>query len=341
MTQAPVGGGAPNAMTLDDVYEAAKAAEPPFQRTMRGIAKGAGLDPDERVLFEDEPLPVDRHHTPIQYFKRLLFAPPKGRARCDEKIETEYGGEARRLVDVVRCSIVVDTEGQLISVAEALARGGDGSVALDGGAIRTAGGDVYEVVRLKNRFKEPLFNGYRDALYSVRVQIAPGVWHVCEMQLHLAAVIAHKEHTHVYYEFFRSHFGGNMSAADDKMKQLLEIGESGATTLEELQDACFARLPPSESSAPLLLATDPSSSLVLSTTTSSCPPTAPCRSPLASRCSCSRWSARRSTVRTCPCSCRPAPGRRPCDVYGASTRTSSTPWRMGTFILIQLGNSFI
>ena len=188
-------------------------------------------------LFEGEPLPIDRHHTPIQYFKRLLFAPAKGRARCDEKIATEYGGEARRLVDVVRCSIVVDTEGQLISVAEALARGGDGGGALDGGAIRTADGDVYEVVRLKNRFKEPLFNGYRDALYSVRVQIAPGVWHVCEMQLHLAAVIAHKEHTHVYYEFFRSHFGGNMSAADDKMKQLLEIGESGATTLEELVES--------------------------------------------------------------------------------------------------------
>ena len=45
-----------------------------------------------------------------------------------------------------------------------------------------------------------------------RVLVAPGVWHVCEMQLHLAAVIAHKEHTHVYYEYFRSHFGGNMSA---------------------------------------------------------------------------------------------------------------------------------
>ena len=152
-----------------------------------------------------------------------MIAPPKGEKRCVEKIETEYGGKACLLVDMVRCSVVVDTEEQLISVAKALG----------GGAIRTAGGDVYEVVRLKNRFAEPLFNGYRDALYSVRVQIAPGVWHVCEMQLHLAAVIAHKEHTHVYYEFFRSHFGGNMSAADDKMKQLLEIGESGATTLEE------------------------------------------------------------------------------------------------------------
>ena len=114
----------------------------------------------------------------------------------------------------------VDTEGQLISVAEALARGGDGSVALDGGAIRTAGGDVYEVVRLKNRFSEPLFNGYRDALYSVRVQIAPGVWHVCEMQLHLRDVrdLAREQRTHAHYEYFRSYFAGNrMGAADDAM----------------------------------------------------------------------------------------------------------------------------
>ena len=39
------------------------------------------------------------------------------------------------------------------------------------------------------------------------------VWHVCEMQLHLSAVIAHKERTHVFYEFFRPYFAGNMGAA--------------------------------------------------------------------------------------------------------------------------------
>ena len=58
------------------------------------------------------------------------------------------------------------------------------------------------MVRLKNRFAEPLFNGYRDALYSVRVS-SGDVSHVCELQLHLAAVIAHKEKTHHYYEWRR------------------------------------------------------------------------------------------------------------------------------------------
>merc|ERR1712185_721780 len=170
------GGGEPNAMTLGGVREAAAEARPIFERVMRRIADSARLDPDERVLFEGKPLPIE-HGSDI-FYTRLMIAPPKGEKRCVEKIETEYGGKACLLVDVVRCSVVVDAEEQLISVAK------------------------------------PLFNGYRDALYSVRVQIAPGVWHVCEMQLHLAAVIAHKEHTHVYYEFFRSHFAGNMSAAD-------------------------------------------------------------------------------------------------------------------------------
>ena len=55
---------------------------------------------------------------------------------------------------------------------------------------------------MKNRFAEPLFNGYRDALYSVRVS-SGDISHVCELQLHLAAVIAHKEKTHHYYEWRR------------------------------------------------------------------------------------------------------------------------------------------
>ena len=82
-----------------------------------------------------------------------------------------------------RCSIVVDEEQQLVAVASKLMEG-----------------SLCEVVRLKNRFAEPLFNGYRDALYSVRVS-SGDISHVCELQLHLAAVIAHKEKTHHYYEY--------------------------------------------------------------------------------------------------------------------------------------------
>ena len=179
-------------VSIDAVFGAAESARGPFERIMSFIVKRAGLVPDATVIFEGQPLCIDKKHAPGQHFTRVTIAPPKGRARASEKIENEYGGEARKLVDVVRCSVVVDREDELFAVAEALA--GDGDISI------TPDGDAFEVVRLKNRFKEPLFNGYRDALYSVRVRLEGDVWHVCELQLHLSAVIAHKEHTHVYCE---------------------------------------------------------------------------------------------------------------------------------------------
>ena len=70
--------------------------------------------------------------------------------------------------------------------------------------IQTKDGDEFEVVRLKNRFAEPLFNGYRDALYSVRVRVAHGRVARVRDAAAPAAVIAHAKRTHVYYEYFRS-----------------------------------------------------------------------------------------------------------------------------------------
>ena len=113
-------------------------------------------------------------------------------------------------MDVVRCSIVVQTEAALESVARAMSAAED---------------PRYSLVRLKNRFKEPLFNGYRDALYSLSVRAA-GVSHVCEVQLHLAAVIFHKHESHKSYEFFRSYFRGNVEAANSRMKLLEAMGSS-------------------------------------------------------------------------------------------------------------------
>ena len=77
-----------------------------------------------------------------------------------EKIEDDYRGQARRLCDCVRCSVIVNSEAQLIAVAQALE---DSAAAPDG--------VEFKVVKLKNRFKEPLYNGYRDALYSIRVRV--------------------------------------------------------------------------------------------------------------------------------------------------------------------------
>ena len=102
MAQMPLGGGDPSRMTLDQVYEAAAKAAPIFERVMRGIAIGAGLDPADS--------------------EQVMFAPLKGRARCEEKTKEEYNGDASRLVDMVRCSVIVTTELELIAVAKALAQ---------------------------------------------------------------------------------------------------------------------------------------------------------------------------------------------------------------------------
>ena len=133
-------------------------------------------------------------------------------ARCKEKAVNEYDGDFSKLVDLVRCSIVVDMEDQLESVA---------------GALLDTNAASYRVVRLKNRFKEPKFNGYRDALYSIAVRVSEvgDVWHVCEVQLHLAAVLAHKEQSHKYYEYFRGYFKGNVQAVESRMTVLETVGK--------------------------------------------------------------------------------------------------------------------
>ena len=52
------------------------------------------------------------------------------------------------------------------------------------------------LLRLKNRYAEPLFNGYRDGLYSIAIAAPAGGWVVCEVQLHLGAILAHKKQSH-------------------------------------------------------------------------------------------------------------------------------------------------
>ena len=192
--------------SLLELLEMANKALGPFSQLMEEFVKKAGLNPAEVVMHKGVPLMMDDK----QPCRVLSVAPLKGHKRCLEKVTNEYDGNWSQLVDVVRCSIVVQTEAALESVARAMSASND---------------PRYSLVRLKNRFKEPLFNGYRDALYSLSVR-AVGVWHVCEVQLHLAAVIFHKHESHVYYEFFRTYFRGNVEAANSRMKLLEAMGSS-------------------------------------------------------------------------------------------------------------------
>jgi hypothetical protein len=187
-----------------DLLELSTRVKSAFDALMRSIVAEGGLDPDATAKVDGEPLPIDGAH----FFKAYTGAPVKSEARCNEKVHNDYGGDYARLIDSVRCSIVVDTEDQLVSVAGFLQEQSGATIELDGvGPVR------FTIARLKNRYIRPLFNGYQDALYTIELELVEsGVRALCEVQLHLAAILAHKEMSHRFYEFFRSYFAGGDEA---------------------------------------------------------------------------------------------------------------------------------
>ena len=103
-----------------ELEQVADVAQSHFQKIVTEIVLAAGLNPDEKVMCKGKPLWLDEDKG-VQ-FQRLTLATlktkgDKGRARCGEKVANEYNGEYFQLVDAVRCSIVVDTEEQLMTVA--------------------------------------------------------------------------------------------------------------------------------------------------------------------------------------------------------------------------------
>ena len=83
---------------------------------------------------------------------------------------------------------------------------------------------TFRVVKWKNRFASPVFNGYHDCVVSVRVRIGlSDVWHVCEVQLHMKAIFGHSTETRVYYEYFRDYFEGAMETVDRRLADLRAV----------------------------------------------------------------------------------------------------------------------
>ena len=129
------------------------------------------------------------------FYTAATLGPLKTEARCAEKAKDEYGNDVRRIVDIARASIVVDNEAQLRAVFDALLSTGD-------------------VVRLKNRFANPSFNGYRDALFNVSVDGG----HIAEVQVHLTPFLEQKGEAHKHYKFFREKFHGSEDTVNECLK---------------------------------------------------------------------------------------------------------------------------
>jgi len=111
-------------------------------------------------------------------------APTKGLGRIEEKVRADYGGDIRCIVDAARGSIICETLDQLAVAVKILLEGGEGT---------------HEVVRVKDRLSKPISGGYRDVMLNITIDS-----HICELQLHLASLIAIKSQAHRIYDILRS-----------------------------------------------------------------------------------------------------------------------------------------
>ena len=170
---------------------AAVRAQTPLKAIIKSAVQAAGLEPESQPnLFME---------CGDGFYTAATLGPLKTEARCVEKAKDDYGGNVRRLIDIARASIVVDTEAQLRAVFDALLSTGD-------------------VVRLKNRFANPSFNGYRDALFNVRVD-----GHIAEVQVHLTPFLNDKEEAHKHYKFFREKFHGSEDTVNDCLELIDKV----------------------------------------------------------------------------------------------------------------------
>jgi len=107
--------------SVEALFLVARNTMDPFKKLMREFVQKAGLDPDAVVSHKGKPLMMDEKSP----WRVLSVAPLKGQERCREKVANEYDGDWSLLVDVVRCSIVVQTEDALESVAQAMMASND------------------------------------------------------------------------------------------------------------------------------------------------------------------------------------------------------------------------
>jgi len=103
--------------------------------------------------------------------------------RSEEKVESDYSGDWRKLLDVVRSTVACDS---LKGVYDAIAK------------VRAAGG-VYARAP-KNRFKEPMRNGYRD--YLANYLMPCGM--IVEVQYHVKPVLIAREREAISKNILRS-----------------------------------------------------------------------------------------------------------------------------------------
>ena len=184
------------AASLDALYEVAALARVQFEEIMTAACPESGV--------------------------KLMFAPLKGRDRAGAKARDEYADKTAPcyswLFDITRGAALCQTEDAIVQLYASL-----------------EADDRVDIVRTKNRFAPPLFNGYQDILMNVAVKVE-NVSHLCELQIHLMPIkeseALHQSHT--VYEYFRSFFLGNSDAVAQRLEMLCKLPVDDAKDADEL-----------------------------------------------------------------------------------------------------------
>eukprot|EP00948_MAST-09A_sp_MAST-9A-sp1_P001520 g1520.t1 len=171
--------------SLTELFDRAKKIKPLFDKYVISICDVIkSMNPKKTITSETRVLWQDEVTQSIPY-TTITLTSLKKIERARSKVANEYNGDCSKLVDIVRASIIVDTEQELDLVAKYFAEN------------KSAGG---KVIRFKNRFASPLWNGYRDALYNVMIEDF-----VCD--------------------YFRHYFCGNMSTCARQVELLQSLSD--------------------------------------------------------------------------------------------------------------------
>lgn len=157
---------------LDKLLEVADAARVVLDTLGYELVRKALRKDPEKVVVGD--------------YKRFTDATVKPKQRAQEKVMNDYKGDVKRLKDATRCSMVAKTPSELYRLMK----------------ILTTPHDHFELLRFKNRFNNPTFTNYADALAHVRIRMHDGSSFVVEVQVHLASLL--QVDSSKIYEYFRS-----------------------------------------------------------------------------------------------------------------------------------------
>lgn len=108
-------------MDVVQLMDAAYAAQPFFNELMEELVKAAGLSPNSLLLSELKPR--ERARAKIKTGVRACACVSMWTCELFNLTmvpDQDYDGHAERLVDAVRCSVVADSEEDLIKISEKL-----------------------------------------------------------------------------------------------------------------------------------------------------------------------------------------------------------------------------